>query len=199
MAILRTDHKRPAQFLVLLALALLALVASGRAAGSAPAPDIGTSKYEIRFLEGMIDHHAMAVMMAEICQQKALHEELRAMCQSIEQAQTQEIGTMQNWLAAWYSMAHTPEMSQGSQQQMARLAARSGGEFEIAFMKMMIRHHWKAIIRGAQCVDRAFHEELVGMCEDIITAQSAEIEQLRTWLCQWYGRCSYGPKGSSWD
>ena len=187
---------QPTQLVVLCALAFLALIGTDRAAGSAPAPDVSTSKYEVRFMEAMIDHHAMAVMMAEICQQKAVHAELLTMCQSIEQAQTEEIGTMQNWLASWYSETHAPQMSQGSQQQMARLASLSGAAFEIAFIQRMIRHHWKAIVRAAQCVDRAYHDELIEMCEDIIVAQSAEIEQMRTWLCQWYGRCNYGPKGT---
>jgi uncharacterized protein (DUF305 family) len=187
---------QPARLVAMCALTFLALLGADRAAGSAPAPDAATSKYEVRFMEEMIDHHAMAVMMAQICQQKAVHAELLATCQSIEAAQTQEIATMQNWLAAWYSVTYEPQMSQGSQQQMARLASLSGADFEIAFMERMIRHHWKAIVRAAQCVDRAYHDELIAMCEDIIVMQSAEIEQMRTWLCQWYGRCNYGPKGN---
>jgi uncharacterized protein (DUF305 family) len=195
----RVARAHPARLVLLFALALLALGGTNRATGSAPAPDLGTSNYEIRFMENMIDHHAMAVMMAGICQQNAVHAELLAMCQSIEATQTQEIATMQSWLAAWYSLAYAPQMSQGSQQQMARLASLSGAVFEIAFMEMMIRHHWKAIVRAAQCVDRAYHDELIAMCEDIIVAQSAEIEQMRNWLCQWYGRCNYGPKASLRD
>jgi hypothetical protein len=34
------------------------------------------------------------------------------------------------------------------------------------------------------------------MCEDIVIAQSAEIELMRTWLCDRYGLCNYGAKGA---
>ena len=82
------------------------------------------------------------------------------------------------------------------QRQMERMAVMTGAEFEIAFMKSMIRHHWKAVVRASGCIDRAFHPELVAMCADIVEAQAAEITQMRTWLCDWYGICSYGPKGA---
>lgn len=44
-------------------------------------------------------------------------------------------------------------------------------------------------------MDRAYHAELRALCENIIVAQSAEIEQMQTWLCQWYGEC--GRKSAS--
>ena len=65
----------------------------------------------------------------------------------------------------------------------------SGAEFEIAFMEMMIKHHEAAIREGERCLDRAYHAELRSLCEDIIETQSAEIAQMQTWLCEWYGIC----------
>jgi uncharacterized protein (DUF305 family) len=65
----------------------------------------------------------------------------------------------------------------------------NGAEFEIAFMEMMIKHHEKAIREGQHCGDTAYHAELRELCENIIRTQSAEITQMQTWLCQWYGEC----------
>ena len=187
------DPRGARRILAWLVVALAAAI-SVPSLASGPAPSRPVAEYEIRFMTDMIDHHAMAVMMAQMCQQKAVHPELLTLCESMESSQTQEISTMQAWLADWYGVAHTPEMTQGQQQRMARMMALSSADFEVAFMESMIRHHWKAVVRAARCVDRAYHPELVAMCEDIITAQAAEIEQMRTWLCQWYGRCNYGPK-----
>jgi uncharacterized protein (DUF305 family) len=69
-------------------------------------------------------------------------------------------------------------------------------EFEIAFMKSMIRHHWTAVVRASGCLDRAYHADLIAMCQEIVIAQVSEIETMRTWLCEWYGVCNYGPKGN---
>ena len=156
---------------------------------SAAAPTRSAANFEVDFMTDMIDHHQMAIEMAEICLDKAVHEELRTMCQNIIATQSEEIQQMQSWLQQWYGITYRPTMKPGDQKRMDRLASLSGAEFEIAFMEMMIKHHEKAIKEARHCLDRATHAELREMCEDIIAAQSAEIAQMQTWLCQWYGEC----------
>ena len=156
---------------------------------SAPAPERPAAKYEQDFMMNMIDHHEMAIQMAQICLEKAVHEELRQTCENIIAVQRREQQQMQAWLSDWYGISYAPRMKPGDMRQMERLASLSGEEFEIAFMEMMIRHHRKAVREGEQCVRKAYHPELIEMCENIIAAQSAEIRQFEQWLCQWYGRC----------
>ena len=48
-----------------------------------PAPDPAAANYEVRFMTKMIDHHAMAVMMAEMCVERAIHPDLTSMCTGI--------------------------------------------------------------------------------------------------------------------
>ncbi len=156
---------------------------------SAPAPSPSASNFEIKFMTDMIDHHHMAVMMAEMCIAKAIHPELRSLCESIRTAQMAEIEEMQAWLQDWYGITYAPVMKPGDEKMMERLASLNGAEFEIAFMEMMIKHHEKAIREGQHCLDKAYHAELRELCENIIRTQSAEITQMQTWLCQWYGEC----------
>lgn len=153
------------------------------------APSSSAANYEIKFMEGMIDHHMMAVMTAEVCLDAAVHAELLAMCQNIITTQTQEIQTMQAWLSDWYGIAYQPMMSHGMMKGVERLSALNGQEFEVAFMEMMIQHHEGAIREAGRCVRKAYHSVLVELCEDISAAQSAEIAQLEMWLCAWYGHC----------
>ncbi len=154
---------------------------------SAPAPDQSTAGYEIKFMQSMIDHHQMAVMTATICLEEAVHDELRAMCEEIVATQSQEIDTMQMWLQEWYGISYEPAMSPSGMRTVERLAALEGEEFEFAFMEMMIRHHEGAIKEASRCLQRAYHEDLLSMCEAIIEAQQAEIEQMEAWLSEWYG------------
>jgi uncharacterized protein (DUF305 family) len=100
-----------------------------------------------------------------------------------------EIEEMQAWLQDWYGIAYEPAMKPGDEKMMERLASLSGAEFEILFMEMMIKHHEKAIKEGRHCLDKAYHAELRELCENIVRTQSAEIAQMQTWLCQWYGEC----------
>lgn len=157
-----------------------------------PAPTNAAARFEVRFMTNMIDHHMMAVMMAETCVAEAEHADLRTMCEDIIEAQMAEIEEMQRWLADWYGVGHEPQMTPGMERQIDRLAALEGADFEIAFMEEMIRHHRKAVREGEHCVDRAHHSELIVMCEDIVATQTAEIAQMEAWLCDWYGECRPG-------
>jgi len=177
----------------LAAFLLVALVGAGLTvtpvAADGPASDRSTARYEADFLMGMIDHHAMAIEMAEMCLDKAIHPELEAMCESIIAAQSQEIVEMQAWLQDWYGITYEPEMTSGDMRQMDKLAALDGAAFEIEFMESMIGHHRKAIREAEECLQRAEHPELLGLCQNIIDTQSGEIAQMQQWLCEWYGRC----------
>lgn len=155
-----------------------------------PAPTAAEANYEIKFMTDMIAHHHMAIMMANICVEKAVHEELRALCRDIMAAQQAEIQQMQGWLNDWYGITYTPRMKQSDMRMMEKLAAMSPEEFEVAFMEMMVKHHEKAVKEGEHCLDKAYHAELISLCENIIETQSEEIALMESWLCAWYGRCS---------
>ncbi len=173
----------------LIAVGSAGLVIASPAAAEAPAPEQGAARFEVDFLMGMIDHHAMAVEMAEICLDKAVHPELSATCENIRTSQAQQNEQMQSWLQEWYGISHEPMMNPGQMRQMERLASLSGAEFEIEFMESMIKHHRMAIREGELCLRRASHEELLDLCENIIATQSGEIRQMEQWLCDWYDRC----------
>lgn len=89
-------------FLCIFVLAVVPLV-------SADAPIEGRAgRAEVRFLEGMIDHHQMALDMAQDCLAKAQTETVAAKCQQIIDAQTAEIETMRGWLLEWYNIDYSP-------------------------------------------------------------------------------------------
>lgn len=177
---------------VLLALAFVVVFVYSVLAGitpilaNGPAQDPDTAKFETDFMQKMIDHHNMATEMAKVCLQKAAHEELRGMCQNIIDSQTKEIQEMQSWLQSWYQITKEPMMMAEGEQMMSQLNAASGDEFDKMFMQMMIEHHTTAIEEATACVKRAEHQELKDLCQNIITSQQQEIEQMQTWLAQWY-------------
>lgn len=176
--------------------AVLALGAAGVAgvAGAAPAladapaQSQEAATFEVDFLTNMIDHHTMAVAMSQTCLEKATNQELKDLCQSIIEAQQQEIRQMQTWLQDWYGISYEPQMSESDMRSMQRLENFSGAEYEIRFMQSMIRHHWAAIREAQDCLVSAGHPELIGLCSNIKGVQLAEISQLQTWLEQWYDR-----------
>jgi len=50
----------------------------------------------------------------------------------------------------------------------------------------MIDHHQMALDMATDCLNKAQTESVVELCNNVITAQSAEIAQMQTWLLEWY-------------
>lgn len=89
--------------------ALVALLAIGVFAVQGEGPVEGrVGRAEVRFLEGMMDHHQMALDMANDCIEKAATDSVQTLCQNIITAQTAEIDQMKSWLFAWYNVTYSP-------------------------------------------------------------------------------------------
>ena len=59
---------------------------------------------------------------------------------------------------------------------------------ERAFLVDMVGHHSMAVDMAEMAKEKATHQELKDMADDVIRAQTAEIERMRDWLKKWYGR-----------
>lgn len=60
-----------------------------------------------------------------------------------------------------------------------------GYEFDKAFIDAMIVHHEGAIRMAQQAEHKAQHQEIRDLAEQIIAAQTAEIEQMQQWKKDW--------------
>lgn len=65
------------------------------------------------------------------------------------------------------------------------LKNRQGDEFDKAFLEMMIDHHQGAIDMANEVKQRAKHDELKELSDNIIKTQTEEIRQMRQWLNDW--------------
>src|SRR5207249_3181144 len=63
------------------------------------------AEFEQSFLQQMIQHHHMAVEMAEQAEKKATHPELKELAAKIAKDQQQEIKQMKTWAQAWFGPA----------------------------------------------------------------------------------------------
>jgi uncharacterized protein (DUF305 family) len=195
--------------LVGLGLAVLALLVGGAARAESPAEG-RAGRAEVRFLQGMIDHHAMAIDMADHCLEKTKSEAMANMvklCQGVIDAQSAEIKTMRGWLLDWYNIAYAPmsmlEMSAlhapstghgghggtaphtdpvGMMGMMAGLNRLEGRDYAIAWLEAMIDHHDDALHMSVRILKLAQHADLKALAENIIKAQSAEIAMMEEML-----------------
>ncbi len=90
--------------LVFMLVALPSVFADGPVTGRA-------GRAEVRFLEGMIDHHQTSLDLANDSLKKAKTESVRKLAQTIIDAQSTEIKIMRGWLLSWYQLDYTPRSS----------------------------------------------------------------------------------------
>ncbi len=69
---------------------------------------------------------------------------------------------------------------------MQGLHGKSGDDFDKAFIEEMIVHHEGAVAMAQMALTNAKHEEIKTMANEIISAQTSEISQMKSWLKDWY-------------
>lgn len=65
------------------------------------------------------------------------------------------------------------------------LKDKSGDEFDKSFIELMIEHHEGAIDMAGEAKKNAKHDEIKNLANDIITAQTKEIEMMKEWEKSW--------------
>jgi uncharacterized protein (DUF305 family) len=190
-------------YLVALFAALLALSAGLVACGGDDDGDdseqtIADAKHtDGAFIAEMIPHHEAAIEMAEMAQASAQRREIRELATEIIAAQGEEIGQLE---AAHERLFDAPlgqvehgslGLSEADSGMSHDASALEGAEdFDMEFIDMMIPHHQGAIRMAQIELDSGQDEELRTLAEQIIEAQSAEIDEMNTWREQWYGESS---------
>ena len=151
---------------------------------------------DVMFAEMMYPHHAQAVEMSDLVEGRTTNSQLITLAAAIKSAQTPEMEQMAQWLAAWGMPApHTESGNMGgmdqdggsmngmmSQQDMDSLAAKTGTDFDQAWLTMMIEHHQGAIEMANSEVAHGLNPEAKAMAATIITTQRAEIATMTTML-----------------
>lgn len=165
--------------------------AAGMPAVTLPAGSIVTEA-DVRFMQGMIAHHAQAVVMSRMAAARGASPRVLKLAQKIDLAQAGEIALMQDWLRAYGQF--TPDTSSWrgmtmpgmlTAQDMAELEASRGADFDRFFLERMIQHHEGALSMVADLLKspRAAQEVDINVfANDVETTQTAEIGLMKQML-----------------
>jgi uncharacterized protein (DUF305 family) len=146
-------------------------------------------------MQGMIPHHAQAVIMAGWAASHGARADVQRLCLRIIAAQSDEIGMMRRWLRERKqtvpdstSTKHMMKMGDMmhemlmpgmlSDEEMAQLDKARGSAFDRLFLNGMIRHHRGAIemVETLLRNGNAGHDDTVfRFANDVVSDQSAEI------------------------
>jgi len=193
-------------FLVVIAAAACTTAATHQASVSpvvqAPA-DSGRRSYtaaDVQFVAGMIGHHVQAVQMAGWAPSHGASPAVRVLCERIVVAQNDEIAFAQRWLRehnqpvppadprghVMPGMDH-PMLMPGmlTPDQMARLDAARGREFDRLFLTFMIQHHQGALTMVGQLLaapGAAENGPIFRFAADVNADQTTEIDRMTRML-----------------
>lgn len=151
------------------------------------------------FIEQMIPHHEGAIEMAKLAQERSKAPEILTLAEAIIKSQSKEIIQMQTWYKDWYG-AQVPVdsnvgmgMGRGMMQggMMGGTTAdieslKNATNFDEAFLKEMIPHHQMAVMMARMLLSGTGRTEMKELGQNIITAQEQEINQMRSWLKDWF-------------
>ncbi len=142
---------------------------------------------EVQFIDGMIVHHQGAVTMATEALAQAPRPEVKALAQTIVDAQQPEIEQLQAWRRAWYASAPATDAAMLAAMGMGDLLIAPGesATYDQRFLTAMISHHRGAIQMAEAVKATATHAELKAFADKVITDQTAEITTMETWLKEW--------------
>jgi uncharacterized protein (DUF305 family) len=141
---------------------------------------------DIMFLQMMIPHHQQAVDISNLALKTSKDSELLALAKNIRDAQTSEIAQMKSWLkdaGAGTDMGHSMDGMGGmlDDKELSALAAATGKNFDVLWLKGMIGHHDGAIHMTTMIRD-ASNPTIKTFGENIVKDQTAQITQMQAML-----------------
>lgn len=167
------------------------------AAEASSASSVSYTPADVRFMQGMIGHHAQALEMAALLPSRTEREDMKLLAKRIEVSQADEIRMMREWLEARGETvpgehahhAHGAPRMPGmlTPEEMAALAAAKGAEFDRLFLQFMIKHHEGALMMVEDLFASAGagqESEMFAFASDVDADQRMEIERMSAILGQ---------------
>ena len=146
---------------------------------------------DVRFMQGMIHHHAQALDMTALLATRTNSDDMKKLAQRIEISQADEIKMMQRWLEVRHQdvpsehahhMAGAPLMpGMLTPEEMDHLAALKGAAFDRQFLEGMIKHHGGALTMVQELFatpGAGQATEIFAFASDIDADQRMEIDRM---------------------
>jgi uncharacterized protein (DUF305 family) len=164
----------------------------GRAITPAEASDLSRVQHtdaDVKFMQGMIGHHAQAIEMVGLLATRTQNDDLKKLALRIQVSQEDEIQMMREWLerrgadVPGEHAHHTGMLMPGmlTPEEMARLAAATGAQFDRLFLEFMIKHHAGALTMVEQLFaspGAGQESDIFAFASDVEADQRMEIERM---------------------
>jgi uncharacterized protein (DUF305 family) len=149
---------------------------------------------DVAFATDMIPHHQQAVAMSGLVPDRSTDPAVIKLASEISAAQGPEIETMKAFLVQWSADEEAGHEGHGGAMEgmqmpgmvddvtMTKLASLKGVEFDRLFLQSMIGHHEGAISMANTEIADGVNADAKALAKQIVTAQQAEIGQMKQML-----------------
>lgn len=150
---------------------------------------------DVKFMQGMIGHHLQAIEMTNLLKTRTASEDMKKLALRIDVSQADEINMMKRWLEvrgqeipsehAMHMHGATLMPGMLTPEDMAKLAAAKGVDFDRLFLEGMIKHHGGAIImvKDLFSTPGAGQEaDIFSFASDVDSDQRMEIDRMGAML-----------------
>ena len=157
--------------------------------------NIQVTDADVRFMQGMISHHAQALEMTVLVEERSDRQAMRLLSERIELSQEDEIAMMQGWLRDRGLEVRTTDAHRApgfvrmpgmlTDEELEQLEQAAGFEFDALFLELMIEHHEGALTMVANLLNQrgsAQDSVLFAFTSDIRSDQNSEIERMTAML-----------------
>ncbi|RSD13552.1 DUF305 domain-containing protein [Amycolatopsis eburnea] len=148
----------------------------------------GHNAGDVTFAQQMVPHHSQALDMAKLVPSRSTNPKVVDLASRIAKAQDPEIQQMQGWLSSWGAgmpgMSHESMPGMMSGDDVKKLEAAKGAEFDKMWLDMMIKHHQGAVDMARTELSQGSNADAKALAQKIVDAQQAEITEMRGLLTQ---------------
>ncbi len=174
-------------------LALFALTIFGAEKTFAQNAKMSGNQTDLQFLDMMMmQHHADGVKMAQMGVDKATNSGVKTLAQKMAAGQQKDIDEMQTMREQHFSGQAKAEMKtvkgrtmtmkmmmKIAEEDMQKLEAASGAEFDRTFLDIFMKHHQMALNMSREEVGKGKDAEVKKKAREIITKQTKELSEMK--------------------
>ncbi|MBD3625958.1 MAG: DUF305 domain-containing protein [Rhodobacteraceae bacterium] len=162
-------------------------------AKQAPAELIHQGEYsDLRWVEMMAAHHAMAVEMAQVALDRASHDTLKDFARDVIESQRDEIETLSKIRDDLDGKGKIPTKPHPGERSMFGMLSvdelKKVKDFDRAFIDSQLPHHASAIEMAAVSLHQTSRDDIAKLSRQIIDAQCEEVGKMIGWRHEWFGK-----------
>jgi uncharacterized protein (DUF305 family) len=136
---------------------------------------------DVQYIDAIVPHHEHAIEMAQMELDKGTRDDVKAIAQTIKDAQTTEIALLKNARRELTGQAEIPEPPTDSHmaRDMTRMEQATAANVDVEFLDNMIPHHAEGISIAHRALPSIQRTDVRDNANTVVATQAQEIGEMQ--------------------